>query len=258
MNGRVSSTIELSDRARALLLPPAPGPDVCAECFNFTRGYRECFSCAHAHRGIQGDDPLAALVPISYSVGSEELHHLLADYKRCSGFVAARATRILAAILERFLVEHERCVAAAAGVAGFDLVATVPSSSAERDDDHPLRRIVDELVGVTRGRHRRLLRRSDAPAAPHRLDPRRYRASARIDGASVMLIDDTWTTGASARSAACALRAAGAANVAAVVIGRHVNRGWHHNDRRLDALSGRFDWARCAVCAGSRQVRQAA
>jgi hypothetical protein len=36
--------------------------------------------------------------------------------------------------------------------------------------------------------------------------------------------------------------------VAAVVIGRHVNRNWHENDRRLRALP-RFDWGRCALCA---------
>jgi orotate phosphoribosyltransferase len=38
----------------------------------------------------------------------------------------------------------------------------------------------------------------------------------------VLLLDDTWTTGASAQSAAMALRRAGAASVATVVLGRHV------------------------------------
>ena len=65
----------------------------------------------------------------------------------------------------------------------------------------------------------------------------------------MLLIDDTWTTGANAQSAAAALKAAGAGRVAAVVIGRHVNRGWHDNDRRLAALVGRFEWTQCALCA---------
>ena len=66
---------------------------------------------------------------------------------------------------------------------------------------------------------------------------------------SVLLIDDTWTTGASAQSAAAALKAAGAEHVAAVVIGRHLNREWHENDRRIRGIARPFDWQACALCA---------
>jgi hypothetical protein len=53
------------------------------------------------------------------------------------------------------------------------------------------------------------------------LDPDRFQAAGVAAGASVLLIDDTW--GASARSAAVALKRAGAGHVAIVVLGRHVN-----------------------------------
>ncbi len=62
----------------------------------------------------------------------------------------------------------------------------------------------------------------------------------------MLLIDDTWTTGTNAQSAAAAL-AAGAGPIAAVVIGRHLNREWRQNDRRLRGLARPFDWSRCAV-----------
>ena len=65
---------------------------------------------------------------------------------------------------------------------------------------------------------------------------------------SVLLIDDTWTTGANAQSAAAALKAAGAQRVAALVIGRYVNREWSDNDRQLRNLPQPFDWGRCALC----------
>jgi hypothetical protein len=52
-------------------------------------------------------------------------------------------------------------------------------------------------------------------------DPGRYRA-APLPGARVALLDDTWTTGASAQSAAAALRLAGAQSVAVIVLGRHL------------------------------------
>jgi orotate phosphoribosyltransferase len=55
------------------------------------------------------------------------------------------------------------------------------------------------------------------------LDPGRFRAIQPLPGAAVLLLDDTWTTGASVQSAALALRAAGARHVAVVVLGRHLN-----------------------------------
>jgi hypothetical protein len=127
-----------------------------------------------------------------------------------------------------------------------------------RDAHHPLRRIVGELAAPTRDRHVRLLRRTSVEVVPRRFDSRRFEARGRIDGASVLLIDDTWTTGASAQSAAAALRTAGARAVACVALGRHLNRGWHDNDRRLRGLSSGFDWACCGVCAEKVALHAAA
>jgi hypothetical protein len=73
-------------------------------------------------------------------------------------------------------------------------------------------------------------------------------ATGALDGEPVLLIDDTWTTGASAQSAAATLKKAGSGPVAAVVIGRHLNRDWGENDRRLRSLPTPFDWNRCAHC----------
>lgn len=222
-------------------------------CFNFTRGFERCYSCA------RGDLLLDVILPISYSVGGEQLHHALVRYKRLGGGVARRLTVELAAVLWRFLALHERCIASAAGVDGFDLVTTVPSGERERDACHPLRRIVGELVGPTRGRYERLLGRSRQEVTPRVVDARKFEPLRSLGGEPVLLIDDTLTTGASARSAAAALRAAGAGPVAAVVIGRYLNRGWHENDRRLGALAQPFDWSRCAVCGplAERQSQRA-
>src|SRR5262249_60279921 len=54
------------------------------------------------------------------------------------------------------------------------------------------------------------------------LDAGRFRAGREAAGADVLLLDDTWASGASAQSAAAALKLAGARAVAVVVIGRHV------------------------------------
>lgn len=157
-------------------------------------------------------------------------------------------------MLWRYLAAHERCVASAAGVDRFECVATVPSGDRQRVEHHPLPRIVGELVKPTRDRYERLLVRSDKQVEQRRFDAEKFSPARPLDGQAVLLIDDTWTTGASAQSAAAALKLAGAKTVAAVVIGRHLNREWHENDRRLRGITQPFDWNRCALCEGDFAV----
>ena len=236
---------ELTSPYAGALLTPRPGPGVCVDCFNLTRGYAHCYACT----GVEHH--LDAVVPISYSVAHERLHHALGAYKRATEIPARRFQRELAAILWQFLVTHEQCVARQAESTGFEFVTTVPSSDPARDEHHPLRHLVGELVAPTRGRFRRLLTATHDHRPGRTFDAHRYEPVRALDGQSVLLIDDTWTTGASAQSAAAALKRAGADTVAAVVIGRHVNRDWHENDARLSALARQFDWSACTVCAGS-------
>jgi predicted amidophosphoribosyltransferase len=233
---------DLSDPYGNFMLGPRRGPHVCDVCFTFTDGYQRCYVCARHERMLD------AVAPISYSVAHEQLHHVLATYKRLHHAVARQFAIQLAAVLWRFLGCHERCLASAAGVRAFDLVATVPSGAHERDEAHPLRWIVGELVGPTADRYERLLARSPHSAKAHMLDPERFTSLRRLDAESVLLIDDTWTTGANAQSAATALKVAGAGPVAAVVIGRHVNRQWGDNERRLSTIERPFRWDGCALC----------
>jgi hypothetical protein len=228
------------------LLSPRHGPGVCSRCLNLTGADRLCRACrANQHH-------LAAVAPISYSVGGEWLHHLIVSYKRDADPSVPDAVDALTRICSAFLCAHERCVAAAAGVSGFQLVTTVPSGATLRDLHHPLRRIVGELVAPTRDRYERLLVRSETPAIPRVFDPGRYTPTRRLDGEAVLLIDDMWTSGASAESAAAALLAAGAGTVAAVIVARHLNRGWRENDLRLTRLArAGFDDASCLICASA-------
>lgn len=239
----MASARELSDLYGSFMLAPRAHPGVCSTCFNLTDGYERCYACANQPNLID------VVAPISYSVAHEQLHHALASYKRLSGEVARRLGIQLAAVLWRYLEAHEDCVARVAGVRAFPIVTTVPSTDRARDSDHPLRWIVAEVVGPTRDRHERLLRRSEGEADPHEFNAEKFVAMRPLNGDPVLLIDDTWTTGANAQSAAAALRAAGAGSIAAVVIGRHVNRDWHGNDRHLRALARPFDWDQCALCA---------
>jgi hypothetical protein len=238
----VATVAELSEPYGNLLLAPVAGPGVCRTCFNLTDGYDRCWACAH------GGDALDLLLPISYSVRGGQLHHALASYKRTPAHWYEPFGRQLAAVLWRFLAGHEACVARAAGVPGFALVTTAPSGQPLRDDGHPLHAIVGAMVGPTRDRHRRLVRRT-RPGTAHRYDPDGLAVSEPLDGRPVLIIDDMWTTGATVQATAAALKRAGAGAVAAVVIGRHINPEWHGIGGRLGRLPAPFDWSRCALCA---------
>jgi predicted amidophosphoribosyltransferase len=236
------SVRDLSALYENFMLTPRLAPGVCRQCFNLTDGYDLCYACTRV------ESSLDVVAPISYSIAHEQLHHALASYKRVTGEVAQRLALQLAAVLWRYLEIHETCLARAAGTDTFPLVTTVPSGDRDRDERHPLRSIVAELVRPTRDRYERLLRRSSADVAPRTYDPGKFAPQRPLQAESILLIDDTWTTGANAQSAAAALRAAGAGPIAALVIGRHVNRKWHDNDRRLCALPRPFDWRQCARC----------
>jgi predicted amidophosphoribosyltransferase len=224
------------------MVSPRRGPAVCETCFNLTDGDTRCGACR------QHDRALAAIAPISYSVAHEQLHHVLASYKRLSGSVARRLGLDLGALLWRFLELHEKCLATATAVERFQLVTTVPSGDQVRDEFHPLRSIVGELVAPTRDRYARLLRRTTSRVPPRAFSLQKFASTRMLSGEAVLLVDDTWTTGASAQSAAAALRSAGSGPVAAVVIGRHLNRPWGENHRRLGTYAP-FNWSRCVICA---------
>lgn len=239
----MSTVGELSDPYANFMRTPGRGAGFCATCTTFVDAdYQRCYQCNSQHW-------LAAVLPISYAERSGQLHTNLAGYKRWTPAIAERTRLQLAAVLWRFIAAHEPCLAIAAGVDRFDLVTTVPSSSAARDEHHPLRTIVGHLVEPTRDRHERVLRRSAVVVEERGFDSRRFTATRVLDGERVLLIDDTWTTGARAQTAAAALLDNGASTVAALVIGRFVNPGFGDNAARLAAVPRAFSWETCALHA---------
>jgi predicted amidophosphoribosyltransferase len=235
------------------LIHPLPvGPGVCATCRAATADRNTwCRACHQAAESAPANIA-DAVVPVSIAVRHERFATDLWRYKELrDGEEKHVAQRRLAAVLWRFLEAHERCVAAAADAESFGLVTTVPSTGGRRQ--HPFARIVGDLVDVTRDRYAELLIADPAVPADRDVHQNRYLAldgqhAAAVAGADVLLLDDTWTRGGRAQSAAVALKKAGAARVAIVVLGRHFDPGYPANaDYLAQARSRPFSWDKCCV-----------
>jgi hypothetical protein len=185
-------------------------------------GFARCYQCDLAHARCGG--LLADVVaPVAYAVKGGRLAGDLWRYKSGSAGATEAGAR-LAAMLARFLGEHSDQVWRAAGMAvGPELAAIVPSGQG-RPGLHPLLGIVASCVDVP------IVPLCTAPGAAARARGLADGVTAGwltvgggVAGAELLLVDDTWVSGASAQSAAAALKAAGARRVALVVIGRHVD-----------------------------------
>ncbi len=220
---------------------PFTVPGSCAVCRGPAwPGYARCYQCDRHERvghGVLAD----AVVPISYAVKGTPLAADLWQYKSWSAPSPAARTSLLALLLI-FLHDHGACVWSQARMAGPDRLAVVPTGGG-RPGPHPLLGLVSPYLRLARARL------DIRPGTQGReLDVNRFRADRSADGGRVLLLDDSWVSGASAQSAAAALKLAGARHVALVVLGRHVDpadpqtRPWAARLR-----SGAYEMSACAV-----------
>ncbi len=172
--------------------------------------------------------PLALVFPVRLCPLPSPLYAVLMGYKESPVSEARRRFGpMVCALFDGFLVAHAPCVCAAAG-GPTTLVLAVPSSS--RPGGSPLDRVeglapaVCARIGGARvvtppprpvrgGRRPHAAGRARAFTVPGTLRP-------AVAGRRVLLLDDTYVSGARAQSAAAALRRAGAASVVIVAAGR--------------------------------------
>ena len=240
---------DLTDSAAGYLTPvPQVSEGVCDVCHGApSAGYPRCFSCAETCRQVA--HPVQRVVPISLYQIPGQLHHVLRGYKdNPDAAVRARFSLIVAALLTRFLSRHGDCVAKAAGGA-FELATTVPSSG-ERPLPHPLDQAIQRSPWLSR-QCRPLLARGHGDLGHNRASELAFMVTEEVRGRRVLLLDDTFTTGASLQSAASALTVAGAQVVAAVPVGRVINPEFNAESGELwsTAAATAFDFERCCLCS---------
>jgi hypothetical protein len=223
--------------------PPRPsaGPATCVVCRGpVRRGYGRCYQCGRHE--LLGHGLLAdAVVPVSYAIRGTALADDLWRYKSWPA-PSASARASLLALLLAFLKDHGPCVWRHAAMPPPDRLAVVPTGCG-RPGPHPLLRLAAPYLRLPPSAL------AIRPGSQGRdLDLNRFQAGPVPARASVLLLDDSWVSGASAQSACAALKLAGASHVAIVILGRHVNPA--------DPLAGplvarlapaRYDPASCAV-----------
>ena len=223
----------------------APGvrmPRLCVTCRGpVWPGRSRCHQCALHAECLSGLLP-DVVVPIAYAVKDGEHARNLWLYKSADSAAAAAASA-LRALLVVFLHDHGSCAWRRAGMSAPTHMALVPSGRG-RPGPHPLWSLAAPLLTMPWAG---LSLRSRDDQEVRDLDPDRFMAQ-RLPGARVVLLDDTWTSGASAVSATAALKLEGARSVAVIVLGRHLAAGsWPPEAAAFSPAALPFCPALCAV-----------
>lgn len=231
-------------------LPPAVD-GVCVVCRGRTNpGWERCWKCDNEALTVgPGTADAVAFVALAPEEGSQrQFAHELYAYKSRGG--SPRLITGLGSVLWRWLGAHEDCLASACDVSAFDLITTVPSSSSGRTGDHPLVKVVSGVVVGSQERYKRLLFPSDVDVERREFSGRRFNALGDLTGLRVLLIDDTWTTGAHMLGAAGALKKLGAQAVGGVALGRWYHPSQSRNATVEEARRGlAWTWDTCMLCA---------
>lgn len=242
--------VDASDKLVAELVPPPqPGSGVCARCRSWSDSDDDDCSNCRQTADVLGQSALPVSVISLYRKPSP-LREWLTGYKGRTDDpdnpYVPEYVPIVRALLGRFFLDYGAALAQRIG--GYDAIVVVPSTS--RQPPHPLADVIDslELEAPTAT----LLQRGDGELGFRRpsTDGFRLRSEAsQIQGSRILLMDDVYTTGARANSAAHTLRTAGYTVNGLLVIARRVNPEYNEQVAEFWATqsSQNFSWARSPV-----------
>jgi hypothetical protein len=214
----------------------------CRVCAAPVDGFDHCWRCRQAQR-IAGVADVVA--PLTYAITGTGSAALVRDYKNHPArAVRERCSEIIKWLVLLGITHHERCIAAAVGSPVARRVV-IPSLTS-RPGVHPFTEIARAVGAVGQATL------MSAPSAlcdrTVRTDKFQLAPGARVDGRHVLVLDDIWTTGSNAESAALALRRAGAAKISVMVVGRWLSPGHRSTAEFIDArLQRDYDPDICPV-----------
>jgi hypothetical protein len=190
----------------------------CGVCTTPVEGFDMCWRC-RVHQRIEGLADLVA--PLAYAVDGSESAAVLRNFKNHpQRRERARCGSIVRETLRLGVSLHEQCISAVVGQPVSARVV-IPSLTS-RLGIHPMTSIAESLglIGDV----------ALQPALDVRcdrvVDGEKFTVDGAVTGRHILVLDDVWTTGSNAQSAAVTLRRAGAAAVSVMVIARWLSP--HH------------------------------
>jgi hypothetical protein len=187
----------------------------CGVCTTPIDGHPLCWRCRD-HQRILGVADLVA--PLAYAIDGTESATLLRNYKNHPlRRERERCASVVGQLLGLGISLHERCLGTLVGQPVSARVV-VPSLTS-RIGIHPMVAIAESL-GLTGDV---ALRPAIDARCDRMVDSEKFTVHGAAVGQHVLVVDDVWTTGSNAQSAALALRCAGAAVVSVVVVARWLN-----------------------------------
>lgn len=230
---------------------PLAGQGVCEVCRASSTSYARCYSCNQILRQLElgSTYPVPTVLPLALAVKKSPLARALWDYKRSTSpsersSAAAELATFVDARLPH-LMDH---------VGYVDTVTFVPS---RKNRQNPVQSLLEETEWGSATLVEDVLDVLDTDSDTHLPDAHRFDAR-DLDYQHILLIDDTFTRGATAFSAARALYEAGALEVTVVVLGRHTDVEWS-GDEYLSTARGRADRGEfCPECSAQVAAEDAA
>lgn len=218
------ATVQEIFDANQHLLRPVPAfrrLEVCGICKGpVVNGFVNCYGCNQL-RAAAPFDLAGTVVPMTTAPNPGPWYTRLATYKTFHPEHRA----LLVSLTFTYLAEHRENIEDVLG-GEFDYLTFVPSTRAGiLPETQPLRRTLG-MVSALDEHVRVLVRHVPGQVVGRRAyDPDAFACGPDVEGRRIVLIEDTWVTGARAVSAAGALHAAGAESVIIMPMARMVEPG---------------------------------
>ncbi|MFW5420896.1 phosphoribosyltransferase [Nocardiopsis sp. CNT-189] len=220
-------------------------PEICPACFGaMPAGRGICGNCVES-RTVSGGVLADVVAPITYRVGYQgQGAHDLRAYK--ADPASSEAKLRLTCLFWDFCSRHLNCVKARLGITGFTHVAFVPSTK-RPGGVHPLQAMLSPLIPLKLAP---LRLNSGIDSALRSMNTEWFAAepltSGRKQPSAVLLLEDTWVSGARAQSAAHSLKKAGAERVGVITLARQLNPDYAPAQPIIKELGkSRYDPERC-------------